>query len=65
MQTLSQSTRAFITNAKGLKGFLVKFDLDKLDPSLLLHDAYKAGQLDSSQVYQIFSIEWVLFDLNK
>ena len=49
MQIVSQSTRAFIVNADGLKWFLVKFDLDKLDPSKLMHDAYEAGAAKSHQ----------------
>ena len=43
LQTLSHSTRAFIFNAKGLKGFLVNFDLWEL-----LNDAYESGKLQQA-----------------
>ena len=43
LQTLSHSTRAFIFNAEGLKGFLVNLDLWEL-----LNDAYESGKLQQA-----------------
>ena len=51
MQTLSHGTRAFIFNAKGLKGFLVNLDLCEM-----LNDAYKSGQLEQAFYHHAFKI---------
>ena len=58
MQTCSHSTRAFIYNAKGLKGFLIRLDLVQL-----LKDAYEAGELQDALSYQSEDIQSILTEL--
>ena len=53
MQTVSHSTWAYIINAKGLPGFICKFDIIKA-----LKNADEKCQLDCAK-------QWQLIDLNK
>lgn len=46
MQCLSHSTRAFIVNANGLPGFILKFEIIRA-----LRQADKAGQLEQARKF--------------
>jgi hypothetical protein len=60
MQTLSHSTRAFISNAGRLNGFLVKLDI-----CTILHDAYEIGELDQAEKHQSFKLSSLQTELLK
>ena len=51
MQTLSQATRAYIVNAGGLSGFLVKYDIMKH-----LKAAEQVGQLEHAKKWQVIHL---------
>ena len=54
MQTLSHTTRAYITNAEGLPGFLVPIDIIKL-----LNDADKVGQLEHVKKWRVIDMSLI------
>ena len=53
MKCLSHGTRAYIVNADGLPGFLLKFKLDIIP---FLREADEAGQLEHARKYQVIDI---------
>ena len=54
MQCLSHGTRAYIINADGLPGFVLKFDIARH-----LKQADEAGQLEHARRYQVIDISKV------
>ena len=60
MQVLSHGTRAFIVNAKGLKGFVLAFDIIKF-----LKEADEAGHLEHAREWQVIDIRVVEDKLQK
>ena len=54
MQVLSHSTRAYIINADGLPGFLVKADL-----MYFLHVADKQGKLEQAKKWQVLDFDQI------
>ena len=60
MQTLSHSTRAYLCNANGLQGFIIKFDILKM-----LTNADKNGQLESITKYQTIDLSKITQELEK
>ena len=58
LQTLSHGTRAYITNADGLHGFIMTFDISKH-----LKEADGAGQLESAKKWQEINLEEISLKL--
>ena len=60
MQCLSHGTRAYIVNADGLPGFVLKFDIIPF-----LREADEAGQLENAKKYQVIDLSTVESELEK
>ena len=54
MQCLSHGTRAYLVNADGLRGFVLKFEIMPF-----LRKADEAGQLEHARKYQVIDLNIV------
>ena len=64
MQRLSHRTRAYIVNAEGLPGFVLKYQFD-IDIITFLYKADEAGQLEHARLYQNIDLSIVERKLEK
>ena len=60
MQHLSHGTRAYIVNANGLPGFVLKYDIIRH-----LKQADKDGQLENFRKYQVIDLNRIELELEK
>ena len=60
LQVLSHTTRAYIYNARGLPGFVNKFEITKF-----LQNANKKGLLEDAKKWQEINIDQVIDQLKK
>ena len=66
MQMLSHKTRAYLWNADGLKGFLIKMhmkDLMKLDILVALREAQESGDIYEVTKHQEVKIDSLMKEL--
>ena len=60
MQFLSHGTRAFIVNANGMPGFVLRFDIISV-----LRKADDAGRLEHARKYQVIDLNTIESKLEK